>query len=298
MVSYLSETETMEKSTNLQNPLAAFMRQPKIYIRLPSGGQFWPEDSLVRTENGEYPIYSMTAKDELMLKIPDALMNGQAVVDIIQNCMPNVKNAWNIPNIDMDLILIAIRIATYGEKMKFPIAISENYDYDYEVDLRMIMDQILSQTTWDPVVPINPDLTIYVKPINYKNVTESAIQTFETQKIIQISNDENLEEENKIKLFKESFTKLTKVTIDLISASIYRIDSSAGSTDNPKFIEEFINNADKEIFNRVQEHIEKMREINSLKPIVIPVDDDMRFAGIEGDTVEVPLVFDAANFFV
>jgi hypothetical protein len=45
------------------NPLIGMMRQPKIYIRLPSGGNFWPEGSLVMPESGEFPVYSMTAKD-------------------------------------------------------------------------------------------------------------------------------------------------------------------------------------------------------------------------------------------
>ena len=97
------------------------MRQPKIYIKLPSNGEFWPQGSIQPTETGEYPVYSMTAQDELRLKIPDALMNGQAMVDVIENCIPNIKNAWVMHNIDMDIILIAIRIATYGEKMKLPI---------------------------------------------------------------------------------------------------------------------------------------------------------------------------------
>jgi hypothetical protein len=90
-----------------QNPLAGFMRQPKIYIKLPSGGEFWPAGSLDRTENGEYPVYSMTAKDELMLKVPDALMNGQAVVSVIEHCVPNIKNAWHTPNLDLDVVAAA-----------------------------------------------------------------------------------------------------------------------------------------------------------------------------------------------
>ena len=50
--------------SNSPNPLSSFMRQPKIYIRLPSGGQYWPAGSIIPTENGEFPVYSMTARDE------------------------------------------------------------------------------------------------------------------------------------------------------------------------------------------------------------------------------------------
>ena len=274
------------------------MRQPKIYIRLPSGGEFWPAGSIAMPENGELPVYSMTAKDELMLKVPDALMNGQAVVDVIQNCVPNIKNAWAIPSIDIDVILIAIRIATYGEKMTTPLTLGDGLELDYSVDLRTVMDTLMSQIIWDPVIPINSELTVYVKPINYKHLTESAIQTFETQKLMQVANDTTMSDHNKVKVFKESFAKLTAVTIGTISNSIYKIDSSNGSTENPKFIKEFIENADKDIFNKVQDHLEKLKEQNSIKPMQIAVTEDMRAAGVSEDIIEVPLVFDASTFFV
>jgi hypothetical protein len=279
-----------------QNPLTAFMRQPKIFIRLPSNGEFWSQDSLQVSENGEYPVYSMTAQDELMLKVPDALMNGQAVVDVIQHCMPNIKNAWAVPNIDMDVILIAIRIATYGEKLTTPITVGET-EMEYTVDLRSVLDSLNSQISWVSHVPVNEDLTVFVRPINYKQVTEMANQSFETQKIMQIANDDKMPEEEKIAIFKDSFSKLSKVTVGLIAASIYKIDSSNGSTENPQFIKEFIDNADKEIFTKVQQHIEALKENNSIKPIVIPVTDELREQGFVGESVEIPLTFDASAFF-
>lgn len=279
-----------------KNPLAAFMRQPKIYIRLPSNGNYWPEGSLKISETGEYPVYSMTAQDELLLKIPDALMNGQAIVDVIQHCIPNIINAWDVPNIDMDVILIAIRIATYGEMLTTPISIGES-EFEYNVDLRTVLDSLLTSISWDPHVPINDELTVYVKPIRYKQVTEIAIQNFETQKIIQVANDEKISEEEKIKIFKESFAKLTKVTIGMVAASIYNIDSSNGSTSDPLHIKEFMDNVDKDIFNKIQSHLEKLKEQNTVKPIKIAVTDDLREKGFTGEFIEIPLVFDAASFF-
>jgi hypothetical protein len=274
------------------------MRQPKIYIRLPSGGEYWPAGSLTPSETGDFPVYSMTAKDELMLKIPDAVISGQAVVDVIQHCVPNIKNAWKIPSIDLDVILIAIRLATYGEKMNTPITFGEDIEMEYTVDLRTVMDSLMSQISWDPVVPINEDLTVFVKPMDYKQLSESAVQTFETQKILQIANNSTMSEDDKIRAFKESFTKLTEVTIGIVEKSIFRIDSSEGSTDNPRHIKEFIENADKDIFNIVQAHLENLKTINSIKPIQVTVTDEMKAQGITGDTVEVPLVFDPATFFV
>jgi hypothetical protein len=289
---------TDPNTPNSHNPLLSFMRQPKIYIRLPSNGQYWPEGSLKITENGEYPVYSMTARDELMLKIPDAVMNGQAVVDVLQNCIPNIKNAWMTPSIDLDYILIAIRLATYGEKMDTPITFGDSEELHYEVDLRTVMDNYQSQVTWDPIVPINDDLTVFVRPLNYKVASETALKAFETQKIMQIISNKDTSEEDKLEAFKKSFNKLSEVTIGMVQSSIYRVDTSQGSTDNPKFIKEFVENVDKDIFNAVQTHLEKLKEINTLKPITVQVTEEMKEKGFKGDTVEVPLVFDPSTFFV
>jgi len=284
---------------NIQpNPLMSFMRQPKIYIRLPSGGEFWPAGSLIISETGEYPVFSMTAKDELMLKVPDAVMNGQAVVDVIQHCMPNIKNAWALPSIDLDVILIAIRIATYGEKMTTPIEIEDVEEMEYSVDLRNVMDSLMADIRWDATVPVNDNLTVFVKPMNYKQISESSVSTFETQKMLQLANNTTLTEEDKIRAFKESFNKLTEITIGIVENSIFRIDSSEGTTDNSKHIREFIENADKEIFNAIQKHLDNLKDINSIKPIRVAVTEDMKYRGVTGEYIEIPLVFDPATFFV
>ena len=282
---------------NSHNPLVSFMRQPKIYIRLPSSGEYWPNNSLTVSENGEYPVYSMTAKDELMLKIPDAVMSGQAVVEVIQHCMPNIKNAWMVPSIDLDVILIAIRLATYGEQMTTPITIGED-TIDYVVDLRIVMDNLQQQIKWDPVVSINDDLTVFVRPMNYKQMSEGAIKTFETQKILQLVNNDKMPEDDKLAAFKDSFNKLTDITIGVVQSSIYRIDSSQGSTENLEFIKDFVDNVDKELFNAVQKHVENLKEKNSIQPLVVEVTEEMKQQGVTCDTVSVHLVFDPATFFV
>jgi hypothetical protein len=280
------------------NPLTAFMRQPKIYITLPSQGQYWTPGSLEISATGEYPVYSMTAQDELLLKIPDALMNGQAVVDVIQNCMPHVKDAWGCSMLDLDVILIALRIATYGESMTTPIKFGDDLELDYQMDLRLVKDQLASQIAWEPTVTVSPELTVFVRPLVYKEFSDAAVQTFETQKIMQIVNDEAMNEEDKLRLFKESFNKLTTVTLGSVAKGIYQIDSINGSTTNPQHIAEFVNNIDKEMFNKIQLHLENLGSKNTLKPISVAVTEEMREKGFDGDSVEVPITFDASTFFV
>ena len=54
------------------NPLSRHFRQPKLYVTLPSRGNFYPAGSIDIPPNGEFPVLAMTAKDELRFKTPDA----------------------------------------------------------------------------------------------------------------------------------------------------------------------------------------------------------------------------------
>jgi hypothetical protein len=286
--------KTLPPSRN--NPLANFMRQPKIYIRLPSDGEFWDPKSLDMPENREFPVFSMTAKDELMFKTPDALMNGQSMVDVIQSCIPNIKNAWNCPTVDLDTILIAIRLATYGETMKLshkvPV-IAE--DVEYEIDLRLLLDQ-QQNNVWIEQVVIRDDLIIFVKPLTYKHLTQTSIKSFETTRIMSMINDDKLSDEQKLKMFNDSFVNLTKITVDLMAEGIYKIIAGDQEVTDTKFIFEFISNTDKDVFEKVQNHLKDLKERNEIKPLVAATSEEQQEQGAPA-TYTIPVSFNNSDFF-
>jgi hypothetical protein len=277
------------------NPLISLMRQPKIYIKLPSNGKYWPDGSLDISPNEEYAVYSMTAKDELLLKTPDALMNGQAIVDVIEHCIPAIKNAWEAPSIDMDVILISIRLATYGEKMDTTVTIGEE-DLSYSLDLRLLLDQLQESISWEERINVGTELALFVKPVNYKIMSQTSIQNFETQRLLNVVSDSTLTEEQKIETFRDSFKKLTNITVGIINNSVFRVESSAGSTDNTEDIQEFMENCDKIVFDSIKSHLDMLRQKNSLKPMKIKSTPEM-IANGSPEEMEFPLIFDPANFF-
>ena len=279
-----------------QNPLMSFMRQPKIYITLPSGGKFWPAGSIVVPENNEFPVYSMTARDELLFKTPDALMNGQAIVDVIQSCIPNIKDAWVTPTIDLDTILIAIRLATYGAKMPFTHKVPGTIeDVEYEIDLRVMLDQ-QSNNYWVEQVAISPEFIICVKPLSYRHMTQTSIKSFETTRILNMVNDDSIPDDKKLEMFNTSFNSLTKVTVDLLADSIYKVITPGGEVTNIPHIKEFIANADKDIFAAVQKHLNDLKSHNELKPLKFETTEEQQAAGAPA-SYEVPVNFNDSDFF-
>ena len=277
------------------NPLHKYFRQPKIYINLPSNGNWYPEGAIEKTENNEYPVFAMTAKDELAFKTPDALLNGQSVVTVVQSCVPNIKDAWNMPTIDVDALLIAIRIATYGEKLeiktKVPVA---GTDRAFDLDLRMLLDKY-QNVQYDSTMTTG-NLKTTLKPQTYREFTRTAIKTFEEQRINAVVNDQEIPDAEKLEKFAQSFNKLTNITIDMVSNSIVQIQADDTVVVDKNHIAEFIAKGDKSFFTDVVDHLSAQKEKFDVKPFNIETTAEEREAGAP-ESFEVPITFDQSNFF-
>ena len=293
----MSEFDPAKFNSNIeQNPLRKYFRQPKVYITLPSRGNFYPEGVLNMPETGELPVFAMTAKDELIIKTPDALLNGQATVDVIKSCIPNITNPWLMPSVDLDACLVAIRIATYGEKLdittKVPVLGEER---EFSVDLRQVLNKLVTPE-YENKLKIG-DINVELRPLSYKEFTESNLKTFEEQRIFSLVNSEDMDDSEKLGKFSESFKKLTNLTVNMLSKSIAKLQIGDDEVTNSVHIEEFIDNVDKEFFKGITDHLEEQRKKFAIEPIKVQSNEEDVAAGVPKDW-EVPVTFDQSNFFV
>ena len=150
----------MEQNTQGKNPLAQFFRQPKIYMSLPSNGKFYPTGALEMPENGELPVFAMTAKDELLMRTPDALMNGASTVEVIKSCVPSIKNPWFMPSIDVDAVLIAIRYATFGQEMGVGTTCPKCSEQDEKEVAKKKMRKDLEEESLNDAIKETPEIEI------------------------------------------------------------------------------------------------------------------------------------------
>ena len=95
-----------------QSPLKKYTRQPKIYIDLPSKGKYYSDSVLYEDSYSNLAVFSMTANDEILYRTPDALITGQATAKNIQSCIPSILKPFNLVTLDVDALLLSIRLAT------------------------------------------------------------------------------------------------------------------------------------------------------------------------------------------
>ena len=275
--------------TPTTNPLRQFFRQPAIYLRLPSDGRFWPEGSLEFPENRELPVMPMTAIDEITYRTPDALFNGQAVVSVIQSCVPNIRNAWGAPSVDIDAILTAIRIASYGHDLDIDSKCPKCENQEtYSIDLRQILDGF-RLPNYDTCVT-NSDLEIHFVPLNYKQMHENNTMQFNEQRLLAMLPSAELPEEEKIKMLADALRKVTEMTVSTLTMTISMIKTPQAMVTDREHIADFLKNCDRSLFNTIRDHVIKLRVDSELKPLQV------KCSACENEYQQ-PFTLDQANFF-
>jgi hypothetical protein len=276
-------------AVNSNNPLQKHFRQPAVYLRLPAGGRFWDSKALEMPESMEIPIYPMTIKDEITIKTPDALMNGQGVVDVIHSCCPSIKNAWATPSVDLDAIFIAIRIASYGSSMDIdsvcPHCGEENR---HAVDLTQLLDRI-QPPDYAPVEI--EDLTFEFMPQNFKNYNDANLVVYEQQKLIAAITDSTLTDEEKVQQFNTIFPRLTDMNVGNIVNNILAINANGSRVTERHHVKEFIMNCDRKVFAQIKQTVDAFANSAKIKSLAA------QCTACSG-TYSQELTFDQANFFV
>jgi hypothetical protein len=283
--------------TENANPLGKYYRQPQIYIKLPSNGKYYSKDVFTPTETGEIPVLPMTAKDEMVFKTPDAMMNGQATVDVIKSCVPNMLNPWKMVNYDTDTILLAIRIATYGETMDITFNVPETGDaQSTTVNLPALLEGV---NTADPkdYAKTSSGFRIKIDPLTYEKTTKVQVAQFEQQKIYANVEDSGLTELQKSERFAKSYKIMQDINIELMIESIAEITTPDGNkVTDTKQIVEFIANVDAKTTTEIEQKLSELRTQCSMKPIKIKSTTEQITKGAPA-SFEVPVTFDNSNFF-
>jgi hypothetical protein len=287
------DTKNMENT----NPLQKYYRQPAIYIKLPSGGRYYPKEVFTPTETGEIPILPMTVKDELAFKTPDAMINGQSTVDVIKSCVPNLLDPWKMVNYDTDAVLLAIRIATYGETMdvNFRVPVT-NEEQSHTLNLPALLEDLGRAKIVDETMT-STKFKIEIEPLTYKSLTKIQIARFEQQKMYGTIDNSTMTDEAKQSAFAKSFETLNMVNFSLLVDSIKSITTPEGNkvVDRAQIIE-FCNNADAKTVTEIQEKLSDLRVQAQIPPLKIKTTEDQIKKGAP-TSFEVPVTFDSSNFF-
>jgi hypothetical protein len=275
------------------NPLAAYFRGADVHQTLPTQGQFFDEGEIELAINGEVAILPMTAADEIVLKNPDALLNGDALERLFKSCVPAIKAPRKISVPDMDVLLLAIKLASYGDTLEISVRCPKcKEEFTYDTSIRGFLAEISMVKEEDTLVRVTDDMVVYLRPYDFEAKTKLDLAAFEEAKLLQHLLTLDASDEEKAKLFNESFEKIAELNLDLLSHCIRYIQIPDQIVDNPGYIREFVKNSDKNLVKKISDKLGDLSKsgVNREMEVVCPKEDC-------GHVWTTEMTFDPAHFF-
>lgn len=243
------------------NPLSKYFRQPGIFVHLPTKGTRYNTGDVNLNQFGQIAIKPMCAADELILKSPDALFNGEALASVITSCCPDIKNPKILLTPDVDAILLGIRVATYGDTMEFestcPKCEQEN---NFESNIRDLLG-MMGYLEDEYKTTTDDGLIIYIGPYNFESNLKASVAAYEEAKFIQSVTTEEVAEEDKVSYFRQSFERMNILNNELIADAILKIVTPEGEEiDDVVFISEFVENIEKKKITVIEDKIKELNQ--------------------------------------
>ena len=161
------------------NPLLARVKLPGRIFKLPSGGYLYKNNELRDgVKDGEVHVRPLSALAEIKLKNPDMLFSGQAVREVLAECVEEVKNPLELFGRDIDALMVFMRVVTYGPifRIEADHGCHESKNHTYDVNLEQIISEIreLDPTTIGAKYTVNMpnDQIVTLEPVRFKHIIE------------------------------------------------------------------------------------------------------------------------------
>lgn len=249
--------------------LDSYKRQPKIYIDLPMSN-YYPKGALVDDQAVSLPVFGLTAADEILLKTPDALFNGEATKSVIRSCIPAIKDPGLIPTMDMDFCLVAIRIATYGETLDMNVKCSKCETVSsYTLNLQSYLEHYQNREFKDSCEI--EKLKFNFRPLTYNEMNEFNQKNYNLQRQA-VNLPEEWTQKQKDQHLTEVMKQLTDLQLEIMLRYLTSIEdpnTASGETD-PKAINKFIAEADSVFYRAIKDHVDSLkREFANPKETVV-----------------------------
>jgi hypothetical protein len=270
------------------NPLAKYFRTPALHVPLPTNGAFMPPGGIEFDMKGMVPVYPMRAADELLLKSPDALMSGYAIERLLESCVPAIKAPRLISSPDLDVLLLAVRAATYGEVIDTtstcPQCGAENVVRSGLGHLVATMKPVPPEN----VVRLSDEMVAYMRPYNLANATRIGITSFEEMRKVQ--GMENADPDQRRRQINESMQLISLLTTEMLADCVVKIVIPDGPVTDRAMIREFIDNVSKEWTDWLQKKLDELNALGIEKKYEVTCEKC-------GHCWESQIEFDPATFF-
>jgi ribosomal protein S27E len=243
------------------NPLAQYSKIEVLFTKLVSNDVIKYDEGVVSSV--KCGVCARSARDEIMMNTPDALLGGDAIVKVIENCVPNVQDANKLYVNDVEQLMIAIKLATKDESYDINVKCPECDELGgFSRDLNYLL-QTATSFTKEPSIVMDSGLTVYFKPHTWEQYSDFSVRMFEQHtrsKAMDASTD--MSDKEKQDLFIDVFEKMTQLNYDVMCESISKVVTPDGTVvEEREFINDWVGTLSKGDLKIIKEETDALLDV-------------------------------------
>lgn len=242
------------------NPLSKYTKIEVVSTELSSNGVLKYKPNVAKdTHCG---VCARSARDELMFNNPEFLLNGEAVVNVIQNCVENIENARDLFVQDVEQLLVAIKLAT-GEETYDVGAVCPKCETEgvFERDLQFLLDtvKVLEEET---IFYMDSGLNVHFRPHTWGESNKFALKAFQVQQQIKsLEAQVDMTDDQKVQAISPLLTTIARLQVDSALCSVTYIETPDDErVSDRKVIQEWLESLTSTDYKQIMQYIEKSNE--------------------------------------
>lgn len=284
----------------MNNPLLDYARKAELSVKLPSDGNWYTSDIVKLNPLKEVEVYPMLPKDELTLVNPDALLSGQAIINIIKSCVPSIIKPELILYPDLNVLLLAIKAATYGDELKLEITCphcleikeqlkdkpeeitkleKENkicfHPQSFTYSCREILERI-NLLKNEYIINTENRLKIFIGPNTAEDKNLFSLLNFKEKSILKQFKDYKFDDDNQTEKDRIDFMStvsgiymnISEIGNKIVTSGIKKVELPDGSfVDDKKLIYEFVSQSSASFVSEIHTKIKELNDIGLPKEL-------------------------------
>jgi hypothetical protein len=212
---------------------------PHIEIALPTLAAFYPEGEVLHpsADPSKIIIGPLSVLEESTINDPMMMITGRAISKLIKRVAPLVTDPSKLSELDIQAMLIACRIVSYGQTLKLEHECPKcNHANTMEIDLKEHIGRFspFTQDELNQFIIVLPKVgqTVNLRPLPYEDSVNMTIEAIKSstgaEQFKELTDTEALSYEY-IELYRTQFEKTLDTNIEALVATIYYVTTKAGS---------------------------------------------------------------------
>jgi len=254
------------------NPLEKYFRQATVYIQLPTRGRWYNNSQITLTADNELAVYAMTARDDVLLNTPDAMLNGEALKKVIMNCVPDIHNVDSVLLPDLESIFVGMKLASSDDGWDVSrICPKCGAECTFGLQCQPVLDQQLLVEDSDCFVIVDNKLKVNLRPYNYQQRSLFIQKQFEEERTLKYFSDSNpdVDEFHKANVWAQAIDRISSMTFGLVAGSITSIEEiqTGNVVEDTAFINSWLQNISKAQADLVITGVDTLNKCGPMKTL-------------------------------